>query len=256
MGNEILKRVKIIYEDADCVVVDKPSGLMVHSDARNEGPFLTDWMVERYPSAAEVGEDMEAEDGSVMKRPGIVHRLDRETSGALIIAKTAAGHALLKGQFKDRTVAKTYLAFVWGELKEEFGTINRPIGKNGSDFRRWSAAGRGVKGGRRDAETYWTRLWTGQEDKERFSLVRAEPKTGRTHQIRVHMLAVHHPVVGDKLYAPNKPYALGFKRLALHSYSLEFTSPATGKPVKIVAPLPDDFQAAFKDLNIEPLTVL
>ena len=256
MSNEILKDIEIIYEDADCVVVDKPSGLMVHPDGRNKGPFLTDWVVERYPGAAEVGEKMKSADGEPLQRPGIVHRLDRETSGAIIIAKTAAGHASLKEQFQDRTVDKEYLAFVWGELREEFGTISRPIGRNKADFRKWSAAGRGKKGELREAETYWTRLWTGQADvadmgMERFTLIRAEPKTGRTHQIRVHFLAVHHPVIGDRLYAPKKPYALGFERTALHSYSLEFKSPATGESVKVIAPLPEDFERAFDKLGIE-----
>lgn len=252
-----MENIRILYEDGDCVVVDKPPGLMVHDDGRSKGPFLADWMA-RYPGISSVGEPARAEDGSVLARPGIVHRLDRETSGALIMAKTAGGHADLKKQFQDRTIAKKYAAFVWGGLAEEFGTIDRPIGRNKNDFRKWSAAGRGRKGESREAETYWTRLWTGRAPAggrdgrpEAFSLIMAEPKTGRTHQIRVHFLAIHHPVVGDKLYAENKPYALGFGRLALHSRSLEFRSPETGKRVSVTAPFPADFVGAFETAGIE-----
>jgi len=259
MSNADIANIDILYQDADCVVVNKPSGMMVHPDGRSGGPFLTDWIVEKFPDAAKVGESILTPDGTPISRPGIVHRLDRETSGALVVAKTAAGHAHLKAQFQDRTVTKKYLAFTWGELKEEFGTITRPIGRNKNDFRRWSAQ-RGARGDMRDAETYWTRLWTGTamvkgEDgngavEEKFSLVEAEPKTGRTHQIRVHLLAIHHPVVGDMLYAPKRPFALGFDRTALHARSIDFVSPTTGERVKIEAPLPEDFASAKKFLGI------
>lgn len=256
MSNEFKPAPEILYEDADCVVVNKPTGLMVHSDGRASGPFLADWVVERYPEAHNVGDPMTGPDGAPLNRAGIVHRLDRDTSGALIIAKTAAAHAFLKTQFQDRSVAKKYLAFVWGEMKEEFGTISRPIGRSGSDFRKWSAQ-RGTRGETRHAETYWTRLWTGTSAVsgpegtavEKFSLILAEPKTGRTHQIRVHMNAVHHPVVGDALYAPKRPMALGFARLALHSEELSFTAPS-GAKVSVRAPLPLDFSRAYADLGI------
>lgn len=257
MSNESLPKVDVLYEDADCVVVNKPAGLMVHADARSEGPFLTDWVLAKYPDAMKVGEVQRAPDGEIIDRPGIVHRLDRDTSGAILIAKTPEAHAFLKKQFQDRTVAKKYLAFVWGELKEAFGTINRPIGRSANDFPKWSAQ-RGMRGEIREAETYWTRLWTGvapvdsekgQSD-EKFTLVQAEPRTGRTHQIRVHFLAVHHPVLCDSLYAPKKPTALGFERLALHSRSIEFTA-LNGKKVVVEAPLPPDFQAAIKMAGIE-----
>lgn len=245
MSNEFPYEIPVLYEDADYVVVNKPAGLMVHPDGRNEGPFLSDWFVSRYPEASEVGEPFKTPEGEVIVRPGIVHRLDRETSGAIILTKTAAGHAALKKQFQARTVAKKYLAFVWGELKEEFGTISRPIGRNGSDFRRWSAQP-GARGEIREAETYWTRLWT---DKK-FTLVEAEPKTGRTHQIRVHFQATHHPVVSDKLYAGNQPAELGFERTALHAAVVKFTD-MHGKTIKAEAPLPADFIRAFETLGID-----
>ncbi len=173
------------------------------------------------------------------------------------MAKTAAGHALLKEQFQARTVVKKYLAFVWGQLAEEFGTITRPIGRSSKDFTKWSAQ-RGMRGELREAETYWTRLWTGKAEVmgegdepmklEKFSLIEAEPKTGRTHQIRVHFLAIHHPVVCDRLYAPKKPAALGFQRMALFARSIEFRN-AAGKRVAVKAPMPADFQAALQKVS-------
>lgn len=252
MSNKLLESIEILYEDNDCLVVNKPAGLMVHSDGRAGGPFLTDWIVEHYPSAADVGDPMTDQEGKPVNRAGIVHRLDRETSGALAIAKTAEGHANLKGQFKDRTISKRYLTFVWGEMQEDFGTINRPIGRSGSDFRKYSAQ-RGARGEMKEAETYWTKKGTGKVDGEKFSFIEVEPKTGRTHQIRVHFVAINHPVVGDTLYAEKRPMALGFARLALHSRSIEFTD-LSGKKIKVVAPLPEDFINAKKALGIETLS--
>ncbi|MGC9605404.1 MAG: RluA family pseudouridine synthase [Minisyncoccia bacterium] len=256
MSNTFPYEIDVLYEDADCAVLDKPAGLMVHPDGRSAGPFLTDWIAERYPRILDVGEPMKSPDGKTLMRPGIVHRLDRDTSGAIVIAKTPEAHAFLKEQFRSRSVLKKYLAFVWGEMKEEFGTIDRPMGRSGSDFRKWSAQ-RGARGGIREAETYWTRLWTGEAEDdagraERFTLVQAEPKTGRTHQIRAHLQAIQHPVVGDALYAPKKPPALGFKRAALHARSIEFES-REGKRIKATAPLPDDFKEAFRVLGIKNL---
>jgi len=241
-----LPKIDILYEDAHCIVVDKPVGLMVHPDGRDKGPFLTDWVLQTYPETVNVGEHTRTPEGEPILRPGIVHRLDRETSGALIIAKTAEAHAFLKEQFKERTVSKKYLAFIWGEITEEFGTITRPIGRSSSDFRKWSAQ-RGARGELRDAETYWTRVATRAVEEggvtNKFSLVEVEPKTGRTHQIRVHFTAINHPVIGDMLYAPKKPMALGFNRTALHARSIEFTT-MVGIKTKVMAPLPADFVTA------------
>lgn len=253
MSNKVPK-IEVLYEDKDCVVVNKPSGLMVHPDGRDPGPFLTDWVIKKYPKTKKVGEPAHGVDGSPIARPGIVHRLDRETSGALLIAKTAEEHAHLKKQFQDHTLVKKYLAFVWGEMSEEFGTITRPIGRSSSDFRKWSAQ-RGARGEMREAETYWTKIKNGtaavSDGKiEKFSLLEVEPKTGRTHQIRVHMVASQHPVVGDTLYAPKRPMALGFARTALHARSIEFET-LDGSRIKIEAPLPKDFKNAYKELDIK-----
>lgn len=249
MSKKLLNSIKVLYEDKDCLVVSKPAGLMVHSDGKNEGPFLADWVLENYPKAKNVGDPMNDSEGNSLNRAGIVHRLDRETSGVIIIAKTKAGHASLKQQFKDRTIAKKYLAFVWGEMKEEFGTIDRPIGRSSSDFRKWSAYPT-ARGEIREAQTYWTRIMNFESDNEKFSLVEVEPKTGRTHQIRVHFSAINHPVVGDSLYAPRRLMTLGFERLALHSNSIEFTD-TKGKKIKVIAPLPTDFKKAVSKFDLK-----
>ncbi len=242
-------KITILYEDKDIVVVNKPSGIVVHPDGKSKGPFITDWVLENYPKAKNVGEPVETKEYGIIERPGIVHRLDRDTSGVLLIAKTKAGHAKLKEQFQERTVVKKYLTFVYGEIKDRFGIINRPIGRSPNDFRRWSAT-RGARGEMRDAETWYVLL----SYRVGYSFLEIEPKTGRTHQIRVHFKAVNHPVVHDTLYAPEKikekPNALGFKRNALHAYSLEFTN-TVGKKIKVVAPLPADFKEAIEELGIQ-----
>lgn len=257
MSNDLISKIAVLYEDDDCVAINKPAGLMVHPDGRNEGPFVTDWITEKYPEAMNVGELQRTPEGEILQRPGIVHRLDKDTSGVLLVAKTVTAHAFLKEQFQGRTVAKKYLAFVWGEMADDFGTIKRPIGRSGKNFPLWSAQ-RGTRGETREAETYWTKLWTGKADvggkMERFSLIQAEPKTGRTHQIRVHMLAIQHPIVSDEMYAPTRPQALGFERLALHSVSIEFNGP-NGKRIRVVAPLPGDFKRPIAAFGIKKLPI-
>ena len=278
--------IEILYEDADIIAVNKPAGLMVHSDGRAKELFLTDWLLEHFPQVLNVGEPARAQDGTGLNRSGIVHRLDAETSGVLLVAKTQKGFECLKRQFQNRTIKKKYLAFVWGEMKEEFGTINRPIGRSNSDFRKKSAQ-RGARGELRTAETYWTLVknvvvsaseptlpgsdppdgggaerlralggnvpaMDADTSKNRFSFIEAEPKTGRTHQIRVHFAAMQHPVIGDKLYAPKRPSALGFNRAALHSRSIEFDN-CEGKRIKLEVPFPEDFKKAMKMCEIKKL---
>lgn len=241
--------ISILYEDKDIVAVNKPAGIVIHPDGKSKGPFLTDWILENYPKTKNVGEPVETKEFGIIERPGIIHRLDRDTTGVLLIAKTKTGHSVLKEQFQERTLTKKYLTFVYGEIKDRFGIINRPIGRSPNDFRRWSAT-RGARGELRDAETWYTLL----AYRAGFSFLEVEPKTGRTHQIRVHFKAINHPVVCDGLYAPEKiiekPFALGFKRNALHAYSIEFTNCA-GKKVMVKAPVPDDFSNAFIELGIQ-----
>ena len=180
----------------------------------------------------------------------------------MLIAKTKAAHASLKAQFQEHTIKKKYNAFLYGELKEEWGIIERPIGRSTGDFRKWSAT-RGARGELRPAVTWWNLIKGGYDlgITGKYSFVEAEPKTGRTHQIRVHFKAINHPVVADKLYAAEKlapikisknktadalSTPLGFKRTALHASSITFTTVGTvakpGKPVTVKAPFPADFK--------------
>lgn len=229
--------VEILYEDEDILAINKPAGLVVHSDGRTKEPSVSDWLLEKYPGAKDVGEPI-----GEIEKPGIVHRIDRETSGVLLLAKTKEGYECLKEQFQNREIEKTYHAFLYGDLKESHGTINLPIGKSSSDFRKRSAE-RGAKGDKREAITHFQVLKRG----EGFTLVEAKPKTGRTHQIRVHFKALHHPVVADKLYAPKKEALLGFTRLALHAKEVSFMD-TKGEKHTVSAPYPEDFKAALDAL--------
>lgn len=227
--------IPVLYEDADTLVVDKPSGLVVHPDGRTDEPTLADWISKTHPGIVGVGEPLTLADGTHINRPGIVHRLDRETSGALIIAKNQESFLRLKEQFQTRRVAKTYHAFVHGELKESTGTIERHIGRSAGDFRKWSAQ-RGARGQLREAVTEYAAIARARG----FSFVEVRPKTGRTHQIRVHMKAINHPVVCDSLYGGKLGCALGFARLALHASKVEWEN-ARGERVAVESPLPEDF---------------
>ena len=233
------KKIDIIYEDKELLAVNKPAGVAVHEDGRTKEWVLTDWVRENRPEVVGVGEEMRLQNGTVIDRPGIVHRLDRDTSGVLLIAKTQNTFLFLKNQFKNRETSKLYHAFLYGEIKDVTGTIDKPIGRSRKDFRLWTT--HVTKGKVREAVTRFTRLGA----KNGFSYVAVEPKTGRTHQIRVHMKAVGHPVVCDKRYAPKKDCALGLNRLALHAKEISFTHP-NGTKMSLEALLPDDFINAKK----------
>jgi 23S rRNA pseudouridine1911/1915/1917 synthase len=243
-------KIPILYEDNDVVVINKPAGLVVHPDghAKNKKlKTLVDWILKKYPKIKNVGEPIILDNGTKILRPGIVHRIDRDTTGALIIAKNKETFEFLKGQFKNRKVHKVYQAFVYGDLKDERGMIDRPIGRSVNDFRKWTAQ-RGIRGEVRKATTYFKVLGK----KEDITFIEAIPKTGRTHQIRVHFTAINHPIVQDKLYATkfylDKKQQFGFKRMALHARDLEITLPSK-KLLKITAPYPEDFENAIKKLS-------
>lgn len=232
----------ILYEDDSIVAIDKPAGLIVHSDGHDTGPSVASWFADAYPMSRGVGEPGRLPDGTLVERPGIVHRIDRETSGVLVLAKTAAAYAHVKEEFRARRVEKEYLAFCYGIPKEEEGSIVLPIGRSAKDFRLKSAQ-RGAKGTLREAETRY-RVLAGKDD---YAALAVFPKTGRTHQIRVHLKAIHHPIVCDSLYAPNRPCALGFSRLALHARALSLILPS-GAALEIEAPVPEEFLAAARAL--------
>ncbi len=239
----------IIYEDDDIVAVDKPAGVMVHADGRSTEETASDWFAAHYPASAEVGETQRLQDGTEVKRPGVVHRLDRDTSGVLVFAKTQEAHAFLKAAFQAREAHKTYLAFVYGTLTEPKGVIEFSIGRSRKDFRLRSAQPK-AKGTLREAITRYEVL---AEDKEgKYTLLKVMPETGRTHQIRVHLKAIHHPVVADPLYAPGRDNTLRLPHLALHAFRLDIPLPS-GERKTLEAPFPEDLApglAAFPDPGI------
>jgi 23S rRNA pseudouridine1911/1915/1917 synthase len=241
----------ILYEDDDILVINKPAGLVVHPDGRTEENSVSKWFVEKYPGSANVGEPpIETKDG-LIERPGIVHRIDRDTSGCLLLAKSHVGYDHLKEQFAERTIEKKYITFLYGNLKDDHGTISFPISRSTADFRKWIAQTRiqnsEGRGELRDAVTYFQVLARG----EGVTLVEAKPKTGRTHQIRVHFKALQRPVICDPLYAVGQPKLLGFNRLALHAREIIFET-VNGDPTFIKAPYPEDFLNAFKVMNYVP----
>lgn len=246
----------ILYEDKDVLVINKPAGLVVHGDGLNRSkktvdrtsqsevlgktkePNLVDWLLSKYPGIKNVGEPGRNAEGEEILRSGMVHRLDRDTSGVMLVAKNQKSFENLKKQFQDRKIEKKYEAFVWGEMKSDSGTIDRSIGRSSQDFRKWSAQ-RGARGELRDAVTEYKVI----SRKNGYTLVELYPKTGRTHQIRVHMKAINHSLVGDSLYGPKKENSLGFKRTALHSKEIRFED-MMGKVHVVEAPCPEDFTVA------------
>ncbi|GMU73834.1 MAG: hypothetical protein AMXMBFR44_0330 [Candidatus Campbellbacteria bacterium] len=237
--------IPILFENDDVVFINKPSGVLVHDDGKTKEPTIVDWVVSHYPESATVGEPQILSNGIMIERPGIVHRLDGDTSGVLVIAKNEDAFVHLKSVFQEREATKTYRAFVYGVVKKDKEVINRPIGKSRTDPRLWSAQ-RGARGAMRDAVTEYKVLARGKE----HSYLELHPKTGRTHQIRVHLKAINHPVVCDGLYAPKQYPALGFSRLALHALSLSLMLPS-GEQKTVEAPLPEDFLEAETLLSKE-----
>lgn len=242
----------VLFEDDDLVVINKPYGWMTHEDGKGEAPTVVEWFLQHTPSASGVGEVGYDRSGAELNRSGIVHRLDRETSGVLVLAKNQDAHTFLKQQFHDRLAEKEYRAFVYGRINDRWGTINRPIGRSAKDARRRSAE-RGAKGTLRDAITDFERIGMGEYQDEAFSYVKLKPQTGRTHQLRVHLRAIDRPIVGDSLYAEHKmkdSCNLGVDRLMLHAHKLELTLP-DGTDGRFIAPLPHVFELAAERIEGE-----
>jgi len=237
--------LNILHEDNNIVAVAKPSGLLTHrappkpgeggSDGRTKEETAEDWFKKKY------------EGGLASPKPcggGYVHRLDRDTSGVLVFAKNAVAYEFMRKAFHDRDIKKTYLAIVYGALKKKSDVIDFDIGRSRKDFRLRSAQPK-AKGRLRDALTRYEVIG----EVEGYSLLKLAPETGRTHQIRVHLKAIHHPIVGDTLYSPNKPLALGIPRLALHAYSLDIPLQSGGRTL-ITAPIPDDLAPALAHFRV------
>lgn len=226
--------LKIVYEDADVVVVDKPAGMVVHAGAGHSRGTLVNALLHHFGSLSSINGDL---------RPGIVHRLDRETSGVLAVARTDKGHRELARQFHDREVEKTYLTLVHGRMRQPEGCITSPISRDPVRRTRMTAS---LPHGRKALTEYRV-----IEEFNRFSFLEVRIGTGRTHQIRVHLSSLHHPIVGDRLYgAPAQVTGLpNLGRFFLHAHRLRFQSPSTGEWITVQSPLPaelDGFLAAVR----------
>jgi 23S rRNA pseudouridine1911/1915/1917 synthase len=240
--------IDILYEDNHLIVVNKQPGLVVHPAAGHFSGTLVNGLLYHCPDLGGIGGKL---------RPGIVHRLDKDTSGTLVVAKNTAAHEGLSRQFKSRKIQKQYLALVHGDMKSQAGTVKLPIGRHPADRKRMSTVS--PKG--RTAETDW-RV---KERFEGFTLLELNLKTGRTHQIRVHCAAMHHPIVGDKIYRPRKlektiaggqnqadgilDLLKSVSRQMLHAWRLGFTHPHTREVLCFEAPLPEDMAGIIEQIR-------
>ena len=223
----------VLFEDDDLIVINKPPGMVVHPGAGQREHTLVNALLYYFPKLSGIGGQ---------ERPGIVHRLDKETSGCLVVAKTDQAHRHLSAQFAERTAEKIYLALVAGKLSQRAGTIEEKIGRHPVHRKRMSVTSR--RG--RAAKTEYRVLSSTAE----ISLVECRLHSGRTHQIRVHLHHLRHPVLGDKVYGGK--FTKSFPRQMLHAWKLAFEHPRTGDWKKFEAPLPDDFRNAASSLESRP----
>lgn len=228
--------VVVVHEDADVVVVDKPPGLVVHPGAGNATGTLVHGLLARYPELADVGQP---------DRPGIVHRIDRDTSGLLAVARTPAAYEGLVAQLAARAVDRRYEALAWGHLGTTAGRIDGPIGRSRRHPTRMAVAADG-----REAVTDY-RVLAELDDPVEVSHLELRLLTGRTHQIRVHLRSIGHPVVGDEQYGGVRQ-SLAVPRLCLHAELLGFDHPTTGEHLELRSPLPDDLRSVLDRLSTRP----
>ncbi len=227
--------IEIVYQDADIAVINKPKGMVVHPAAGNPDGTLVNALLYHIKDLSGIGGEL---------RPGIVHRIDRMTSGLLVIAKNDAAHASLSEQLKTHSAARVYFALAEGNFKEDSGSIREPIARAKNDRKRMAVDPEG-----RSAVTHWQvlerfRLYPEQD----ITLLKVRLETGRTHQIRVHMAYIKHPLVGDEVYGRGKN-KLGIEGQALHAGELRLTHPSTGELMTFYAPLPDELENALRILR-------
>ena len=222
----------IVYEDEDVLVLNKPKGLVVHPAAGHQDDTLVSGLLYA------LGDQLSGINGVL--RPGIVHRIDKDTSGLLAVAKNDLAHTVLASQLKDHTMARTYEAIVCGNLKEDSGTVNAPIGRHQTDRKKMCVTAHNSK----EAVTHWEVIARYRG----YTHIRCKLETGRTHQIRVHMAHIGHPILGDTVYGRKKP-ELGQDSQCLHAGALCFRHPRDGRPVMVFAPLPEYFTQVLTKLE-------
>ena len=222
----------VVYEDDDVIVVNKPTGLVVHPAPGHPDGTLVNALLHH------CGDSLSGIGGE--KRPGIVHRIDRDTSGLIIAAKNDAAHLALAAQLADHTLARTYECLAVGNFREDSGTVDAPIGRHPVDRKRMAV----VRQGGREAVTHWAVIarYPG------VTHLRCRLETGRTHQIRVHLAYIGHPILGDTVYGVKKPVA-GLTGQCLHAVGLRFIHPRTGEPVELTCPLPEEFVRMLEKLR-------
>jgi len=224
----------ILFEDAHLIIVNKPVGLVVHPAPGHATGTLVNALLAHCPDLAGIGG---------VQRPGIVHRLDKDTSGALAIAKTDTAHQHLQAQFKTKTARRTYLAVVYGAPRAVSGTVDAPIGRHAGDRKKMAIVPE-ERGGRR-AITHWRVV----ERLGNYTLMQFNLETGRTHQIRVHSAHIGHPVVGDPVYSGGKSVGVNLPGQALHAWKLRLQHPISEKEIEAIAPLPDSFSTLLRVLR-------
>ena len=221
----------VVYEDDDVIVVNKPVGMVVHPAAGHQDGTLVNALLHH------CGDSLSGINGEL--RPGIVHRIDRDTSGLLIAAKNDFAHLGLAEQLQDHSLYREYEAICVGNLREDQGTVNAPIARHRTDRKRMAVDPEG-----REAVTHWTVL----ERLSGYAYIQCRLETGRTHQIRVHMASIGHPLLGDVVYGSKRPYP-GLAGQCLHARRLSFVHPRTGERIMVECPLPDWFQAVLAKLR-------
>ena len=224
--------LEIVYEDADVLVINKPKGLVVHPAAGHQADTLVNGLLFSH------ADQLSGINGEL--RPGIVHRIDKDTSGLLAVAKNDLAHTVLASQLKDHSMARTYEAIVCGNLKEDSGTVDAPIGRHPTDRKKMCVTQRNAK----QAVTHWEVIARYRG----YTHVRCRLETGRTHQIRVHMAHIGHPILGDAVYGRKKP-ELGQATQCLHAGVLCFSHPRDGRPVMVMADLPAYFKEVLEKLE-------
>ena len=225
-------QLDIAYEDEDVIVINKPKGLVVHPAAGHSDDTLVNGLLYA------LGDDLSGINGEL--RPGIVHRIDKDTSGLLAVAKNDLAHTVLASQLKDHSMHRVYEAIVCGNLKEDSGTVDAPIGRHPSDRKKMCVTARNSK----EAVTHWEVVARYRG----YTHVRCSLETGRTHQIRVHMASIGHPILGDTVYGHKKP-ELGQDSQCLHAGTLCFAHPRDGRPIMVFAPLPEYFEKVLQKLE-------